>query len=137
MELNVSAGCSTLLGILFSAGCSTLLAGPRASPLEVRENARATQRTAARSCAALRVAESRPSGNEDERHYDAVLNKYMHAHAHAHAAFHMGVMRIYTYSCIYIYRKTFRTCDNTSGLMSPGRCYGRNLRESQGLKLPH
>eukprot|EP00959_Pyramimonas_sp_CCMP1952_P159576 3338021-Pyramimonas_sp.AAC.1 len=50
MELNVSAGCSTLFGALFSAGCSTLLAGSRVSPLEVRKNARMTQYTAARSC---------------------------------------------------------------------------------------
>ena len=84
MELNVSAGCSTLLGTLFSAGCSTLLAGSRASPLEVRKNARMTQYTAARSCVALRVTELRLNGNEDERHYDAVLNKYMHTHAHTH-----------------------------------------------------
>jgi len=92
MEVNVSAGCSTLLGTLFSAGCSTLLAGSRASPLEVRKNARIAEYTAARSCVALRVTELRLNGNEDERHYDAVLSKYMHTHAHTHAAFHMGVM---------------------------------------------
>ena len=84
-----------------------MLAGSRASPLEVRKNARMTQYTAARSCVALRVTELRLNGNEDERHYDAVLNKYMHTHTHTHtrththAAFHMGVMYIYTYNCIY------------------------------------
>ena len=62
MELNVSAG------------CSTLLAGSRASPLEVRKNARMTQCTAARSCVALRVTELRLNGNEDERHYDVAVD---------------------------------------------------------------
>ena len=106
MELNVSAGCSTLLGTLFSAGCSTLLAGSRASPLEVRKNARMTQYTAARSCVAMRVTELRLNGNEDERHYDAVLNNYMHTHTHTHT--HMQhstwVLCIYTHIIAYIER---------------------------------
>ena len=81
MELNVSAG------------CSTLLAGSRASPLEVRKNARMAQSRAMR---AMRVTELRLNGNEDERHYDAVLNNNMYTHAHTHAAVHV-------YSYIYTY----------------------------------
>ena len=48
----------------------------------------------------------RLNGNEDERHYDRVLNKYMHIHtyAHTHAAFHMGVMYIYSHIIAYIER---------------------------------
>ena len=60
MELNVSAS------------SSTLLAGSRASPLEVRKNARMAQSRAMR---AMRVTELRLNGNEDERHYDAVHNE--------------------------------------------------------------
>ena len=51
---------------------------------EVRKNARIAEYTAARSCVALRVTELRLNGNEDERHYDAVLSKYMHTHTRTH-----------------------------------------------------
>ena len=48
----------------------------------------------------MRVTELRLNGNEDERHYDAVLSKYMHTHTHTHthAAFHIYS---YTYTDIY------------------------------------
>ena len=59
-----------------------MIDGSGASPLEVRKNARMTQYTAASSCVEVRVTELRQNGNSDERHYDAVLNKYMHAHTH-------------------------------------------------------
>jgi len=40
MEVNDSAGCSRLLGALFSTSCSTLFAGSLTSPREGRKNAR-------------------------------------------------------------------------------------------------
>ena len=60
MELNVSAGSSTLLG------------GSPTSPIEVRKHARMAQSQAMR---AMRVTSLRLNGNENERHYDAVHNE--------------------------------------------------------------
>ena len=69
-----------------------MIGGYGVSPLEVRKNARMTRNSPESSCVAKRVTELRQNGNRDERHYDVVLNKYMHAHTHTHAAFHMGVV---------------------------------------------
>ena len=94
MELNVSAGCSTLLGALFSVGITT--GEPKPKGLQGRHlgATRAPKRLQGRhldaararaKTATARALLSACSGHcEDERHYDAVLNKYMHTHTHTH-----------------------------------------------------